>query len=774
MKSVYYEGRVLSVRFANEDESFFVLKMQLDEGGDPVIAKGHVPGLQVGAGTWFGFEGTWETHPVYGRQIAMTRAPVLRGPWSTELALKMLQSHGVGPRVCKGLQEHFGDHLVSVLGDEARLTEVAGINSFTAQYIVRRWTTVRALYQSLGFLGELGLPTSKVEAIYAQFGDEAERLLSDNPWALVQVGGIRFEQADHVARKLGLKNKDDDRLHGLLLHACKASRGLGHLYVSTGDIVPAVREQAPTTSKSALAGMLRRLHTEKLLVIDTKTCPGVTALYEPWFHVLETEAARMLAERVERARIDGEELDEYRRKLGTVGVRTTACAREGGSLTEVARTAIEEFSEHGGLRLSDHQLHGAVNALVEPVSIVTGLPGTGKTTLLRMVVKVLQDAAIPFVLVAPTGIAAKRITALTGAEASTIHRAFGARGAELDDGREATYAGIVGDASDFSDGDGSSEVWSYGPGRPHPAQVLVCDESSMVDQHLLYRILTCTSPSCRLVFVGDAAQLPSVGPGNVLRDLIESERFGVVRLHEIYRQEEASGIIMAAHAINDGRVPNQTEGTADFRFVEVDGEQRVLDCLLNAVEELYRRRLNFQVLSPRHAGLLGVTNLNLRIRELLNPRNAGVREIRLGKEMVREGDRIMVSKNDYKYEIFNGDVGKIVRVDADAKIVEIKIHGPPVVKVQLPLKKASALLRLAYAITTHKSQGQEYDVIVMPWVTAFRHQLQRNLLYTAVTRARKKVIMFGQANAMARAVANSREDTRNTLFRQRLQDSIGA
>jgi exodeoxyribonuclease V alpha subunit len=465
---------------------------------------------------------------------------------------------------------------------------------------------------------------------------------------------------------------------------------------------------------------------------------------------------------------------EFLDQLGTVGPKTEKAAkRKGAKLRTVAKTAIKEWTQHGNLKLADHQLEGAVSALVDPVSVLTGLPGTGKTTTLKVVVKVLQDANVPFLLVAPTGIAAKRLTSVTGAEASTIHRAFGAKGMETDDERESTYAGIVGSSGQGVAEDGSKEFWEHSSNNPHPAKVVIVDESSMVDQHLLFRLLTCTAKTCRLVFVGDADQLPSVGPGNVLRDLISSELFPVTALREIFRQDEASDIVIAAHAINRGDKPEFEKGSKDFVFAEVRNEHQILDTITATVQKLYEKRANFQVLSPRHSGTLGVTNLNLRIRELLNPKTPGLREMRLGQETVREGDRVMVSKNNYRYEIFNGDVGKVMSLDQKEKIVAMKIHGPPVMQVHMKFKDAPQYLRMAYCVTVHKSQGQEYDVILMPWSNSFRFQLQRNLLYTAITRARKKVILVGHPEALKKAVDNNKVDARNTLFPDRLRELLG-
>ena len=1140
----YFAGRVHSVVFENDAQSFYIMKMTLDGSDTPAVTvRGSVPGISVKAGAWFGFEAVWESHDKYGRQLVIERAPVVRGEWDSETALKMLQGHGVGKRICDALFGHFGDGLIEALGDADKLAEVGILDKFGALHIVSRWRAVRAMFQSLEFLSELKLPKSKVEQIYSHFGDDAEKALSEDPWSLVQIDGISFDQADEVARRLGLNMGSDNRLRGAILYICKARRGMGHLYLTTGEIVKSVQSGAPEVDKRHLARTLKALHDEKLLVLDNKTREGTTAIYEPWFNRLEKESSRMLVERRESAAFDPKERVEYLEKLGTMGPKTEKAAkRKGARLHTVAKSAIREWSGHGSILLSDAQMEGAVNALVEPVSILTGLPGTGKcvvpdtligsrglrpigeflpedlsvddhrdlvvpidtskgvrqtgyvynggvqptvrltttsgyalegtfehpirvvedgavvwkklgdldlksipvlvrggysfgvpsklpplrkgdsrerryraslkmgdrlaqllgylvsegtttnfktltvthhdhrvqqlikdttqhlfgyegrdqhdsrlpgqvvgiqvhsiqlrkwfadigigygdaydkevpwsilqatkkeirsflralfegdgtvsgdrfsveygsrserlatqvhllllafgvvsslrveqrechpsapkeqqekkpwfrislygedydrfreqigfdfkkapprtsesntnrhliyakglinilmeevkptkghdynlfyryakgkgpharrpsrthlekllkmaepsettealrslmrpeffydtvrslkhgesqvvdfgvpegheflsngfishnTATLKVVVKVLQDAGIPFLLVAPTGIAAKRLSSVTGADASTIHRAFGAKGMGTDNDREATYAGIVGDSGGLSTEDGSTEFWSYSSKQPHPARVVIVDESSMVDQHLLFRLLSCTTQDCRLVFVGDAAQLPSVGPGNVLRDIISCGEFPVVDLREIFRQHEASDIVIAAHAINSGEMPKFKEKSLDFTFAEVRDEHRILETLTATVRKLYERKINFQVLSPRHAGTLGVTNLNLRIRELLNPKTPGLKEMRLGPETVREGDRVMVSKNNYRYEIFNGDVGKVVRLDQKEKFVEIKIHGPPVMHVQMPFKEAPTHLRMAYCVTVHK------------------------------------------------------------------------
>jgi exodeoxyribonuclease V alpha subunit len=770
--SEYFAGRVAGIRFSNEAQSFYVLEMDLDNG-KTVTVRGTIPGLALKSGSWFGFEAHWESHPKYGMQLAVDKAPVIRGEWDADTALNMLKSHGVAIRVAQHIYEELGEEMVEALSDRERLEELPAIDEFTALHVVSRWKAIRSMFQSLEFLSDLGLPKQKLDQVYAHFGDETENVLSTDPWALVQVDGISFDQADEVAMRLGLKRDVTERIRGIALHTCKSRRGMGHLYLSSGDLVKGMKQVIPSLKPETIAQTLKTLHDEDLLVLDNQTKPKTTAIYEPWFYEIEKESARLLAERAETAAFDDEYIEQYEQSLATVGPDTEAMQQSGAPLEDIVEAAIREYSGIGNIHLSADQMQGAVNAMLEPVSILTGLPGTGKTTTLKLVVKVLEDIGIPFLLVAPTGIAAKRMSSVTGAEASTIHRAFGAKGIRGEE-RESTYAGIVGSSDDSNlEADGSSEYWSYSHKQTHPADVVIVDESSMVDQHLLFRLLTCTKPTCRVVFVGDAAQLPSVGPGNVLRDMISSEMFHTVNLKEIFRQDEASDIVKAAHAIHAGKVPD-FPGSKDFVFISAKDESQIVETMTSMVSKLYNKRANFQVLSPRHGGTLGVTNLNLRIRDLLNPKQPGLREIRLGSETVREGDRIMVSKNNYRYEIFNGDVGKVVRLDQKAKEVEIKIHGPPTMHVRLPLKDAPSHLRMAYAITVHKSQGQEYDVILMPWVKSFRHQLQRNLIYTAITRARKKVILVGHSEAMSKAVTNNKVDTRNTLFPNRLEALLGS
>jgi len=786
----YFSGRVHTVIYSDDAREFYILRVSLDAEKPPangtpqedqkwlstlvsdkkksmVTVKGNVPGMAIAVGTWFGFEAEWETHKEKGRQLAIRKAPVFKGGWDADKAAKVLVANGVGELLCMRIRQHFGeDGFVQVLSDPEKLAQTPGVDKFSAAHLTQRWQTAQAYFRTLGFLNDLSLPPGTTRQVWATFKDNAEAVLSDDPWALVQIEGFSFPQADEIASRLGLPGDSPRRLRGAVLYTCKSFRSFGHLYLTTGQVVAGVSSLLQGRTPQDIAESLADLHKDELLVLDKKARPGTMAVYEPWFHKIEKDGAAMLQARQKTAAYapDANDPAVYLRQLGAMGAHTQEASAT-GDLAHTVATVVDDWSQIGHLKFSDAQKAGVVRALMEPVSILTGLPGTGKTTSLKAVVRTLKDCEIPFLLCAPTGIAAKNLATRTGARASTIHRAFSARG-RSDDTRETSYSGVTGTAG-VVDSSGEGQQWGYGPDKHYPADVVVVDEASMVDQQLLYRLLTSTAPECRIVFVGDAAQLPSVGPGNVLRDLIASKQFPVTSLTEIFRQDEVSGIVTAAHAIFHGRIP---ETSKDFQLAEVSSEEKGLETILKLAERLYADRENFQILSPRHAGPLGVTNLNSHLRALLNAKESGQYEIKLGGDTIREEDRIMVIRNDYNYKqpIYNGDVGKVSRVDRKAKVVEIKIFGDVPLVVPIPFAKVPRTIRLAYACTIHKAQGLEYDNIVMPIVDSFKHQLQRNLLYTAVTRARKKVILVGTSSALAKAVANDREDLRNTLFVDRL------
>jgi exodeoxyribonuclease V alpha subunit len=761
MTAHHFSGRVINVVYSNED--FRILKVDLD-GSDvqaPASVKGSFRAQNVSVGSWLSFEGRWTNDPKYGRQITVVRSPVSVPQWDTPRALSALSGNGVGPSDRNKLRNHFGNDLVAALEAGEEALKHAGLSEFSAVFVASRWRNLRLHLDTMRFLTDVGIPNHRIGKVWALFDRDSQRSISEDPWVLVRVEGITFEQADTVARRLGTQIEGNPhRTRGAILAALQGCRSEGHLYLDLPDIIDHVRRHDTDTDMEGILRILDETAEAELITIDRETVPGSTLVYEPAVHQMCVDVVEQLHSRREAPPPRG--LSD--RLLSALGNPV-----EGDpDLDTVVDAVVEEWSKTSPFALTEHQLGAVRGAFVNPVSILTGLPGTGKTTTLKAVVSILRDAGIRFLLCAPTGIAAKRMSALAKAPASTIHRAFGAEGMTFADDRQVTYAGIVGESGGGPSKNDHAAQWKYNRSSPHPADVVIVDETSMVDLHLLFRILDGTAPSTRIMFVGDPDQLPSVGAGDVLRDLIRSGRFPCTMLTEIFRQEDTSGIVPAAHAIHEGRVP-ESDGR-DFLIIPERTDADAADRVVAFAESLYRRGQNFQVLSPRHGGDIGVTSLNERIRAALNPSAPGLSEMRIGRNTLREGDRVMVTRNDYELSIYNGDIGKIKGISRTSKEVAVKIFNPGGIprEVRIPFKNVGRILRLAYAQTVHKAQGSEYDIIVIPMVPSLGRQLQRNLFYTAITRAKRKVLIVGYASAVARAVVNDRVDRRNSNIVQML------
>jgi exodeoxyribonuclease V alpha subunit len=734
----YFSGRVSTVVFSSSD--FAIIKIVLD--GHPsyqtTSVRGNFANLKVKIGSWVGFDGNWDDHPQYGRQLLVKRYPLPPPQWTPEVAKSLLIANGIGSGILNVLESHLQDDLVLALDEGVTSLESAPLDDYTKEQIITIWRKSTNHLKTLSYLYDSGVPAKIVSKVWSKFGDDAPSILVANPWSILKIDGVQFAHADEVAYKLGVDMSSPYRARGAVQYVLKSARTSGHLYLTPEEILTQAKSLAPNVELGDTLQICKDMSTDGSCYIEE--IDEVTAVYDPWAYQIEHESASELVSRFKSAHRD----------------------------LASAQDALEQWASGSKIRLTEKQHQAALHALTEPVSIITGLPGTGKTTTLTAVVRVLMELGVPFLLCAPTGIAAKRMASVTSAPAHTVHRAFRAKASGTDEERESTYAGIVGDSAGASDATGAGEVWEFNPKNPHPAHVVVVDESSMLDQHLLYRIIHGTSPNCRLVFVGDAAQLPSVGPGDVLRQMVMSGVFPVVALTEIFRQASLSGIVVASHDIHNG-TPPKNDGK-DFIVTPAVNEETAASVITQIAEKLYAARKNFQILSPRHAGSAGVTALNQRLRAVLNPPHESLMEHRIGSDVIRENDRVMIVKNDYELEVYNGDVGKVMHIDRTNKTIDVLIHGSiPAKVVSIPMSDAASKMRLAYAQTVHKSQGQEYDVIVAPILSNFGQQLQRNLYYTAVTRAKRKVVLVGTEDAIARAVANDHADKRNTLLSSRIK-----
>lgn len=719
MSKSIFSGRISSITY-EDGAGFVIAKIQLDNG-KPVVAKGRFPGQPLSAGTWVCFEGEWLNHPQYGPQLSVVRSPVMPDDWNNDRVCAILSAQGVGPFIRSELQMMASSancSILDILEDRADLSAVHDekLDENDFDYAVRRWKAAKAHLYAASFLAEAGVPSQAIDRVWKIFGTDLEEVVTENPWRLVGVEGITFKEADEVARRLGVDLGSPLRVQGAVLSAVSMAPQEGHVFTTLTRVISRVQEEIPSADNAEIAGAVKALVASKSLTLDREIQPGVVAIYDPGMYELEESCVQLLAERLKAVSVR-----DMSSLFSHVGANSKEVFDSGGSLEDVARAALKDWSLGSKTDLTADQSQAALRALTDPVSLLTGLPGTGKTTTLRAAVSVLKDSGVNFLLIAPTGIAAKRLSSVVNAPASTIHRAFGAKSwSQEDDGREATYEGVTGESSRKSAVDVDAD-WGFGPGNPHPAEVAVVDETSMVDLRLLHRILTGTKPDCRLVFVGDPYQLPSVGAGDVLGDMVEAKVFPHSHLSQIFRQEGTSGIVLAAHAIHQGFNP-KSDGK-DFVILDSASEENAAGLVLDLAKGLYTRRANFQVLSPRHSGAAGVTALNEKIRSELNPPSSGMIEVKMGGSVVREGDRIMVVKNDYDRGVYNGDVGTVRRIDRVAKDVEVSIFGAPGTPsslVRFPFKDAVKSLRLAYTQTIHKCVSP--DTIV--WANGGLHRIE--------------------------------------------------
>lgn len=792
-------GKVRRVVHHNDVKDFYILSMVLDNvdyiddhlKGSIVTVKGNITGFDVSNNIWLSMEGYWKTHPKYGDQFTITKCPAISEDFTVSEIKGLLTNIGLSSMFADRLaHKKSSAELLEILQDKDLLIKaMPSLNVVTAVSIISKWTKRLMLIKTIQSLSDLNLSQYQISSLNAHYGDKASEVLSNNPWKASIDGILSFAVCDSIAIKLGVDLNSEDRLNSCILKVC-SNTNIGHVYLKSGEIYSEVERHFPRLEKKKFATSLKGLHLDGKIHIDkgvnTFYKGKVTAIYSSKSFKHESESARLLSER-SKVLISHEQLSLFSQISPTVeqfilnklpeeeqfNALTIDEKQEIANL--IANEVVESWSKTAKITLSDLQKKGVTNGLIHPVSIITGLPGTGKTTSLRALVSIYRQIGLLPTLLAPTGIAAKRLEGVTGSKAYTVHKALGSKlDIEGEEQELATYEGITKSSNVKNIFDEDNTSWEYNEDNPYPAKVIIIDESSMLDLSLLHKIMVSTSHKCKLVFVGDSAQLPSVGAGDVLRSLKNSDCFPTVSLTEIYRQASQSDIILASHSIHNGVVPN-LKGYKDFTLVECRSEGEILDKIIDVACQSYSNRHNFQILSPRHKGTVGVTNLNVRLREVINPKMSGVNELKLFDTYVREGDRIMVVKNDYNRNVFNGDVGKISSINLKKQEVTIKIHSydnAPASLVNIPVGEVGDYLRLAYAVTVHKSQGQEYDYIFMPITDSFSIQLVRNLLYTSVTRAKKKVILYGTHSAFQKAIKNNTEDTRNTLLMERIVQNV--
>lgn len=718
--------KVLVTGIIHKADDFYILTVE-PSTADPyshdrkVVCKGRFFGIQgVVAGVPLELFGKWVSHPKFGKQFDFNGW----GPWaSSDVGVENFLRYSLGileeSKIC-ALVDAFGKDAFRILSEDPnRLLEVEGFDQEAASSLLSSWTEAVTSSELSSLLADHDVSSEQMKALFNAFGSEARKIISNNPYSLMEIEGFEFDKVDEIAESRGIPKNDPRRFEGAVLWVLREASQSGHLCVRRGDLSMSLRESLKSevdTFESLdlskdLMDATARLEAKGKVVVD----PDV-GVYLPDLYNYERRSAEYLVRFKTPIAIDVD-IKEF----------------------------LDTYENTHQIKLSEAQ-QNAVNELISNrVLVLTGGPGTGKTTVIKTFVELFQRAGVGFSLMAPTGIAAKRVAMVTGQEAATIHRTF-------------KYNG---------------EEWGYNEWNKYPVGAVIIDEMSMVDQELFFRVVSSLQEGTILVLVGDDAQLPSVGPGSVLRDLVRCPAIPTVRLTQIFRQAQKSEIVVNSHRINRGESILTGDDNSDFRFVSLD-DARIIDLVLKMAVKLKGRDANFQILSPKYDGIVGVTNLNERLREVLNPPGPGKMEVAFGKLQFRVGDRLMVVKNDYKRGIYNGDMGKLADIRSDH--LKIRIHGLGEdgldAMVEIPRNEVIQKLRLAYAITVHKCQGSEFDIIILPMVREHGRMLQRNLFYTAVTRAKKRVWVLGDRGAVQRAIDNDKVVARNTGFGKAILEAI--
>ncbi|TMQ11452.1 MAG: ATP-dependent RecD-like DNA helicase [Deltaproteobacteria bacterium] len=717
---VTLDGTVERFVYRDEEGVFTVARFATADHAMATIV-GELVGLQEGLP--LRLHGRWVDDRKFGRQFRVTTYQ-LRSPETLVGIERFLGSGiipGIGPELAGRLVGHFGMDTLEVI-DRApeRLVEVPGIGASRAGKLAAAFAAQRHVQDVMVFLRGHGVSAAFAARIVKKYGKDAINVVRANPYRLAhEIWGIGFRTADAIAEKLGIARDAPERLEAGLLHALETSAEDGHMHVPDDELMATAADLLGVTADQ-LAPRLAALEHHRLVVREVLGHRGPCTMM-PWAHAAEAQSASRLAALV-RTPARGLALD--------IGA------------------AIHAFEAVTGVTLADQQRRAVQAALVDKCTVITGGPGVGKTTIVKAIVHLAKLVHRRVALAAPTGRAAKRLGEATAMEAMTIHRLL-----------------------EFQPHEGG---FQRGPEDPLDADLAVIDEASMVDAQLFSALIAALRPDAQLVLVGDIDQLPSVGAGAVLSDVIGSDAATVIRLTEIFRQAAASQIVVSAHAINHGEVPvlDRPAGSSDFYFIARDDAEAARATIVELVAERIPGRFGFdavtevQVLAPMHRGELGTTALNRALQDRLNP--AGGPELVRGERAFRRGDKVMQLRNDYDRSVFNGDIGVITAIDGDAGAITVELDGRQVSYDRAELDQ----LTHAYAVSIHKSQGSEYAAVVIPLMTQHYMMLQRSLLYTAVTRGKQLVVIVGSKRAVALAVRNADARRRYTWLAERIRAAV--
>ena len=719
-------GIIERVTFFNEENGYAVLRVQAKGHRELVTVVGAVP--SANPGEWLTAEGVWVHDREFGKQFKaekLTSTP----PTTIQGIEKFLGSgmvKGIGPVYAKKMVTHFGDRIFDIIEtSSAKLEDIDGIGPVRRKKIKQAWEEQKVIREIMVFLHSHGVSTSRAVRIFKTYGEQAIQTVRANPYGLARdIPGIGFVSADIIARQLGIPFDSLMRAVAGLEHVLLEATGEGHC-----ALPPDLLKQSALALLDVPAPIVDRALEQSLTRGDVKrdVLEGDELIFLPRIQWAEEGVA------------------------ARVGSLVKGCAMYPSIDFE---RAVAWHEQKSGKQLAASQRIALKQALTQRMLIVTGGPGVGKTTLVNAVLSILRAKKVRCLLCAPTGRAAKRLSETTGMEARTIHRLL-----EVQPGRSSFFRNEH---------------------NPLECDLLVVDETSMVDVVLMHSLLRALPASANLVLVGDMDQLPSVGPGSVLRDLIDSGVVPVAKLTEVFRQAAGSRIITVAHEVNQG-VPPQPESqspaaVSDFYFIDRETPELIGDTLVEVIKNRIPARFQFdpvrdvQVLCPMNRGSLGIRELNLRLQSELNPFDHGKRQVEKFGWLFREGDKVIQTENNYDKDVFNGDIGQIVAIELDDRILRARFDNREVDYEFGELDE----IQLAYAITVHKSQGSEFKAVVMPIAMQQYLLLQRNLIYTGITRGRNLVVLIGQRKALGMAVRNDRTERRFSGLQSRLKHGVRA
>ena len=698
------------ITFQNQENGYSIMKVKVKGYNDLVTIVGSL--LDVPVGSVLLCDGDWKVDKRFGNQFVVeTWQEVMPATiYGIEKYLGSGLVKGIGPKFAHLIVEKFGTETIDIIEtDIERLYEVVGIGKKRVEKIKESWEKQKDIKDVMLFLQGYGVSTAYAAKIYRQYGKESIETVKGNPYKLADdIWGIGFKTADGIASKMGYEKNDIRRCKSGLNYTLNPLSEEGHVY--------AVEEQLVESAKKLLEAdeePIRQAMSEMLASDELKQ--EKDAIYLPPFYFSEVGTARKI-----------------------LGLLNQPSIKENVSLD------INAIQQSSGIVYDDVQIEAIQQAVDAKVMVLTGGPGTGKTTTTQGIIAAFRSMGLRILLAAPTGRAAKRMSEATGMEAKTIHRLL-----------------------EYNPADG----YKRNDENPLEGDALIVDECSMVDIMLMYNLMKAIPTNMRLVLVGDIDQLPSVGAGNVLRDIIDSERVPVIRLTRIFRQAQTSRIVMNAHAINNGSFPDISNGkNTDFFFIKMEDPEKVAEQIVNLVQnrlpKAYNQPLsNIQVLTPMQRGVVGAANLNAILQEALNN---STQSLSRSGYVFKKGDRVMQIRNNYDKDVFNGDIGVVNSIDQEDRSLTVDFDSHIVAYEVSELDE----LTLAYATTIHKSQGSEYPIVVIPIMMNHYVMLQRNLVYTAITRSKKVCVLIGQVKALAYAVHHQTVTDRNTLLKERIHGDI--